>query len=284
MISDQPGAIPQVTLEDGPAKVRVAPSRGGMVTSFATHGREWLFLDTATFEDRAKNVRGGVPVLFPTPGKLTGDAWSHAGKRGAMKQHGFARTHAWREVARTTKDGPGLSLQLDSDDATRAQFPWPFLVRLRYALEGEALRIDIGVENPGDAPLPFGFGFHPYFHVAQAEKASARIPTAATRAWDNVQKKEIPFSGIDLTAREVDLHLVDHGGTDASLELADRVIALRGSPEFTRWVVWTLEGRDFVCLEPWTCPGDALNTNQGLIELAPGARRDLWLELAVTPR
>jgi galactose mutarotase-like enzyme len=44
-------------------------------------------------------------------------------------------------------------------------------------------------------------------------------------------------------------------------------------------VIWTLRGRDFVCLEPWTCPGDALNTGAGLLFLAPGETRALRLEI-----
>jgi galactose mutarotase-like enzyme len=44
-------------------------------------------------------------------------------------------------------------------------------------------------------------------------------------------------------------------------------------------VVWTLAGRDFVCLEPWTCPADALNSGASLLELAPGGKRSLSVEL-----
>jgi galactose mutarotase-like enzyme len=78
----------------------------------------------------------------------------------------------------------------------------------------------------------------------------------------------------------VDLHLLDHGSTEGSLVVGDTAIALRGSAELTHWVVWTLRGRDFVCLEPWTCPGDALNTGDRLIVLAPGEAREMRLEIA----
>jgi galactose mutarotase-like enzyme len=128
--------------------------------------------------------------------------------------------------------------------------------------------------------MPFGAGFHPYFAVPDAEKARVRIPTQATRAFDNAAKKEIAFAGLDLTAKEVDLHLHDHGSSEARLCIGDAPdITLRGSPELGHWVVWTLAGRDFVCLEPWTCPGDALNTGERLIWLAPGEERALWLEM-----
>lgn len=285
-VSDRPGAIPQVVLGDdiGGSSVVIAPARGALATSFFASGREWLFLDEASLLDRTKNVRGGVPVLFPSPGKLEGDAFARAGKMGRMGQHGFARNRAWQEVSRATGGAARLTLELADDAETRASFPWPFRTRLSFALAAKALRIEIRVENPGREPLPFGFGFHPYFHVPQAEKARAKIPTAATRAWDNVQKREVPFAGIDLASKEVDLHLEDHGGSEAHLELPEGVVTLRGSPEFSRWVVWTLQGKDFVCLEPWTCPGNALNTGRGLLEVAPGDARELWLELSVAAR
>src|SRR5580704_4423039 len=73
------------------ARFVVRPSRGGMLVSFDVDNTRVLYMDDGTLEDTTKNVRGGVPILFPSPGKLQGDAWSYAGKHGSMKQHGFAR-------------------------------------------------------------------------------------------------------------------------------------------------------------------------------------------------
>jgi galactose mutarotase-like enzyme len=41
-----------------------------------------------------------------------------------------------------------------------------------------------------------------------------------------------------------------------------------------------LAGSDFVCVEPWTARGDALNTGERLIMLAPGATHESWMEIA----
>jgi galactose mutarotase-like enzyme len=184
-----------------------------------------------------------------------------------------------RSVAVT--DAPRATLALRATEATRAAFPYEFALAITFSLLGPTLRLDVDVENPGDAPLPFGFGLHPYFLVPDADKARTRIATKATRAFDNVTKSTIPFRGFDLTAKEVDLHLVDHGSTESELTWADGArLAVHGSAEMIRWVVWTLAGRDFVCLEPWSCPADALNTGESLLELAPGAKRSLRVELA----
>jgi D-hexose-6-phosphate mutarotase len=43
----------------------VAPSRGALVSSLQVGHKQVLYLDRTTFEDPSKNVRGGIPVLFP---------------------------------------------------------------------------------------------------------------------------------------------------------------------------------------------------------------------------
>jgi galactose mutarotase-like enzyme len=267
--------------DDARSAVSIVPARGAIVTRFRVAERELLYLDEATLRDPAKNVRGGIPVLFPSPGRLTGDRFIRGARSGAMKQHGFARDLAWETRSVSLTDVPRATLVLRSNDATRAAYPYDFLVAITFSLAGATLRLDVDVENPGAEPLPFAFGLHPYFLVADAGKARARIATKATRAYDNVEKKTVPFRGFNLTAKEVDLHLVDHGSTESELAWGDGSrMAIRGSAELTRWVVWTLAGRDFVCVEPWTAPADALNTGESLIELPPGGKRSLRVELA----
>lgn len=276
------GPIPTLILTDREADgtAVLAPARGGMILQLSLGGRELLYLDRATFEDPAANVRGGIPVLFPSPGKLAGDAWARDGARGAMRQHGFARNLPWEVVATGTDDGAWATIALRANEVTLAQYPWDFRAQFTYRLRGRALAVEMLVENRAASPMPFGAGFHPYFAVRDADKPRVRIPTRATRAYDNAAHREVPFTGFDLSAAEVDLHLLDHGETQGSLVLDDLGILLRGSAELTHWVVWTLRGRDFVCLEPWTCPGNALNTGERLIVLSPGESRSMRLEIA----
>jgi galactose mutarotase-like enzyme len=265
-----------VVLESEGSVVHIAPERGGMATRFVVEGRPVFYLDEATLDDLTKNVRGGNPVLFPSPGKLANDTWAHGQENLKMGQHGFARSSKW-EVADQTKHA--VSLRLKANEATRAVYPWDFVVNYIYRLEGPRLRIEQRFESFGEKPMPFGAGFHPYFFVPQAEKAHARIPTQAKRAWDNVAKKEIELPArIDLTVKEVDLHLHAHGGPRAALELRDGRVDIRCSDEFQRWVVWTQAGKDFVCLEPWTSPGNALNSGEDLLYAPPP--RELWTEIA----
>jgi galactose mutarotase-like enzyme len=262
--------------EETAAVVTIEPARGGLVTRFDIGERRVLYMDLETLRDPAKNVRGGVPVLFPSPGRLTDDSWTYAGRGGAMRQHGFARNLPWH----VTQDAPSAAtLRLVASDATFAQYPWDFALEQTLSVQGRSLRLEQKVTNRSDSVMPFGFGFHPYFFVPDAAKRDTSIVTRATRAFDNVSKETISLTAIDLTRPEVDLHLLDHGSTTSELRSPLGRVQLRGSPEYTHWVVWTLAGRDFVCLEPWTCPGNALNDGDRLLLLAPRASRSMSLDI-----
>lgn len=202
--------------------------------------------------------------------------------RGHLKQHGFARNLPWYIVDSQSTDSASAIITLSSNEQTRLEYPFDFEARYRYALRKNELRIEMSFTNTGNQPMPFGAGFHPYFAIPQEQKNLVSIDTKATRAFDNTTKKQIDYS-LDLTVGEVDLHLLDHGSNQSALRWPGGVISLEGSAEFSHWVIWTLPQKDFVCLEPWTCPGNALNTGERLIELTPGQTHDLWLCLRFEP-
>jgi galactose mutarotase-like enzyme len=258
----------------------LAPARGGMLTRLSIDGRSLLYLDESTLVDPTKSVRGGNPVLFPSPGPLAGDRLAWGGRRGTMKQHGLARQRPFTVI---TADDARAVLELRSDAETLLEFPWEFTLELRYALEGAALVMDVRIANRDDVPLPFAFGLHPYFFVPAQDKAKVSIPTRATRAWDKLAARMVDVTEpIDVAAGEVDLHLEDHGSSEAALVLADGArIVVRGSEEFQRWVVWTLPGKDFVCLEPWTAAANAINTEERLLVIEPGGERVLRVSISL---
>jgi galactose mutarotase-like enzyme len=261
----------------------IVPSRGAIAVDWRVGDRTLLYLDESTLADPNKNVRGGIPLLFPSPGKLSGDAWARGDRHGQMKQHGFARDVAW-SVAGTSTDGAATAtLVTEATDATRARFPWEFDLSVAYSLSAARLRLDVRIANHSNDAMPFAFGIHPYFHVT--DKRAAKIDTKATRAFDNVTKKDVAFSGFDLTQPEVDMHLYDHGSSESALHLGagdgGGAVRVRASRELSHWVVWTVAGKDYVCLEPWTSPANALNTGDGLLELAPKSARELWIEMTL---
>jgi galactose mutarotase-like enzyme len=244
-------------------RASVVPERGGMVTSLEVGRRAVLYLDPETLRDPTKNVRGGIPLLFPSPGKLENDAWAH----GTLEQHGFARNLPWAIVKRGADT---LTLRLTSSDATQASYPFRFRFDVTYVVDAGGLRLEAQIANVGDQEMPFGFGTHPYFSITKP--ASFRIASDATRAFDNVTKREIAFAApsLSLGESEIDLHLIDHSSASMRFEVDGTPITIE-APEHRRWVIWSVPGKPFVCVEPWTCPGNALNTGTDLVRLAAGA-------------
>ena len=255
----------------------IAPWRGALVTSFQVRGEEVLYLDQETLEDERKNVRGGIPVLFPSPGKLTDDRWQCDGQGGSMKQHGFARIQAW-DVSTRAVDS--LTLQLSSDATTLAQYPWAFSATLQVSVSPARLRLDMTLENRDSRAMPFALGYHPYFVVGY--KRHSTITSDATRAFDNVTKKAGAFDGhFDLTSDELDLHLLDQTAHRMTLRREEGgEIEVSASDAFAYWVVWTLKAKGFVCVEPWTAPANALNSGEHLLRLAPGKQHRSFMEIA----
>jgi galactose mutarotase-like enzyme len=197
------------------------------------------------------------------------------GARAPLRQHGFARNLPWRVLG---ADAAEVTLGLEASDETRAAYPYEFALVFRYVVGETSLRIEQRFENRGRVGMPIQPGLHPYFAVP--DKAAARVETAATVAWDNVARARVPFRGVDLASGEVDLHLLDHGrpGTRLVRPGAPDVV-LRWSDDQRVLVLWTLPGRPFVCVEPWSAPANAL-VDGGAVVVSPGEAHESHVEIA----
>lgn len=264
------------------AVVSVAPGRGGMVTRYAVGGVPVLYLDEATLRDPTKNVRGGIPVLFPIAGKLPGDRYEVDGRTFAMKQHGFARNLPWTVLDQSTSDGASVTLGLEASAATRAEYPFEFALAFTYRLRGQVLSVEQRFENRGNVPMPVHPGLHPYFAVPDEVKAGVLVDTDATRALDNRTGLEGPFSlPLELANREVDLGLLDHKPRRTTLHRPGApAVNIGFGDDQALLVIWTLPGRDFVCVEPWRAKPGAL-ANGTAPRIAPGAFASTTLTLSL---
>ena len=269
-----------LSIASGALAARVAP-HGGELMSLVHRGVERLWHgDPAWWDYRA-------PLLFPVIGRSPDDRVRVAGVAHPMPGHGFARD---RDFAVLRADATSALLEQRDDAATRAMFPFAFALRVGFEVAGDALAIAAEIANRGDAPMPFGFGYHPGFlwpaadesrredHVCRFEKPEDG-PVRRARSGTGLLLRDPvprPFPGRTLTP------------VDAMFE--------RGSLQFeavrSRWVwfgprggaglrvafpdspqlgVWTRPGAPYLCIEPWQGLAEAEGAD-GELAHRPGAR------------
>lgn len=279
----------------GDAEATVS-ARGAELQSLRLRGRDLLWDGGSLWPRQA-------PLLFPVVGRLWDDALRSAGARHPMPRHGFARD---RDFTGQARSATACAARLTQDEASLAAYPFPFALRVAYALAPGALRMDLSLHNPGGAPLPASLGLHPAFRwplVPGAPKAAHRLvfdaeePGAVHRltpeGWLDPAPRPTPIQGRTLPLAE------QLFAGDALVFLAPCSRALRfeveGGPALRlRWEgfphlgIWAKPdpGPAFLCLEPWEGHADPagwtgdFTDKPGSFRLAPGATRR-WT-LAIT--
>lgn len=248
--------------------LRVVPERGGLISGWRSGGRERLYLDLKRFSDPALSVRGGVPVLFPICGGLPGGVLSLSQGRFSIPQHGFARDLPW--LMRPLEDGRGVALELEHCGATLAQYPFRFQLQLEVRLAPRVLEISAEVRNQGEQTMPFSFGLHPYFAIA--DLATARFEGLPARCLDQRTGEECNTDQqLDLLAEGIDLL----AGPAQAVRLLDpsagTALELETTAPLDLVVIWSDPPRPMACLEPWSAPRGALATGKRRLDLGPGA-------------
>lgn len=264
------------------SRLEIVPERGGLVTSWQVQGRELLYMDTERFANPNLAVRGGMPVLFPICGSLVGNTYRCQGQEFSLGQHGFARDQPWEVVERITGDRVGIVLELHSNDQTRMAYPFEFQLTFTYTLQGHTLATHQRYTNHSPEPMSFATGFHPYFLVI--DKAQLRFDIPATIAIDNKTQRYQAFANVfDFSGNEIDWAFPHLTRQSASIIDSNRhtCLTLSYSDVFSTLIFWTLQGKDFYCLEPWSAGQNALNHTDRLIHLAPGASLETKMDLTV---
>ena len=263
------------------ARAVVVPERGGIVTRWRLGDRPLLYLDSDRFADPSKSIRGGIPILFPICGNVENDQYEWKGKTYTLKQHGFARDMPWEVGDQSTDNGAALTLKLASNEATRKVYPFDFEVGFTYRLLGQSLHIEQQYHNRADEPMPFSTGLHTYFAVANKNKLKLDIPSAAYTKKDETGHHS--FDGtLDYSQDEIDIAFGELQRTDAVVDdLGARSrIKTDFDDAYSTLVFWTVKGKDYYCLEPWSAGRNAMNTGKNLTILEPQATRTFRITLS----
>lgn len=268
-------------LTDGDSQIAVVPERGGIVISWQIDGNEVFYLDAERFKDPSLSVRGGIPLLFPICGNLVDDTYTLKGKTYKLKQHGFGRTLPWAVTQQSTDDGASLTITLKSSDETHAGYPFDFQLDYIYTLKGHTLEQRFRHTNLSDQPMPFSTGTHPYFAVADKRKLSFDLPSSEYKIKGGTEV--FAFNGqFNFDQQEIDFAFINLTGQTATVKDGDTTLTLSYDENYSTLVFWTVKGKDFYCLEPWSGPRNALNTGDSLITVAPQETVETVISITVS--
>jgi galactose mutarotase-like enzyme len=289
----------QFTIASETIRATLTP-QGAEMVGLATDGRELQWDgDPAVWSGRA-------PLLFPIVGAHAGGRYRLGEKTYALPRHGFARHSLFQVLER---DGRRAVFRLAASEATRAVYPFDFVLDVTYAVDGPALAITADIRNHGKGPMPASFGFHPAFRwpLPYGEaRADHRI-----RFWND---EPAPIRRLDgdgcllpqtfptpVEGRE--LRLRDELFTDDAL-IFDRPVSRRvvygapGAPaiavsfrDMRHLGIWSKGGgAGFVCIEPWQGFADpvgftgTLFEKPGVVVIEPGEAHACGMRIELLPQ
>jgi galactose mutarotase-like enzyme len=252
--------------------VLVCPERGGIVISCKLHGQELFYLDKATFEHKTANIRGGNPILFPICGQLEQQRYEWNGQTYPMANHGVARTAVWDVVATHTDGEAAIMIRLESNEETLKSYPFAFELIFTYALKDGELHTRQQYINKGsDEAMPFYAGFHPYFAIDSDKRIA--YETDAERYLDYNDNEIKPFEGVfDLEGLVESVCLLGTKERQIAFPVAGGTRVRMSYDDIFKYVMlWSVQDRPFICVEPWMGMTGELNRQEELIMLEPGA-------------
>ena len=256
----------------------ILPEKGATVISLSRDNREFLYRDPENLAS-PERPRCGIPFLFPIFGRLQDGKYTWDGREYAMEIHGFGHTSSW-QVAAHTEDT--LRLVLEDSEATRSQYPFRFRVTLEFTVGEEALTIRQTYENRDNQPMPYNYGFHPYFLTEKPE--NLRVETQADTFFDfAVGGRAFGRGSVTLSvpegAPETGAAFMGvRGPTIVHNEAEGKRLTMEFDDSFPTHVLWTQAGKKFVCVEPVNGSANGLNTGVYLT-LQPGEKKTAFVRL-----
>jgi aldose 1-epimerase len=196
--------------------------------------------------------------------------------------HGFGWQSGW-----TASETGETAVCLVHDHGGDAGWPWPYRAEQRVAVTASQLSNSLSVTNVGDAPMPIGLGFHPYFQM----DAGTTVQFSARSLWlstpDMLPEREVAADALGNWSQPAAIRgdsLIDnvYGGWDgmATVRRGDG-LRLTLTATGADWLhVYRPPGEAFFCLEPVSHMPDAIHRG-GMATLAPGAVAHLSMRIAI---
>lgn len=216
-----------------------------------------------------------APILFPTVGESKDGRIHVNGTEYPMGRHGFARHEDFTVVGQTAQS---VTFELRSNSETRAQYPFEFIFRVGYELDGDRLRQSFEVINSGDRKLGFQLGGHPAFAVPFKGHESFDDYEVRFDSPQQLDRHLLTEKGIYSGQTRPFVNGADRFGLSYGLFAGDALVfkhirskqvwiqhrnggkRLQMDYEaFPHLGIWSVPGADYVCLEPWIGCADSVD-------------------------
>lgn len=256
----------------------ILPEKGATIVSLKKDEKDFLYRNDENLRS-SERPRCGIPFLFPIFGRLKDSKYIWDEKEYAMEIHGFGHTSTWTVVSQLKNR---LVLVLESNEETLAQYPFRFRVTLDFTMEDGTLNIVQTYENLDITPMPYNYGFHPYFLTEKLE--NQQVETYADTYFDFAKGPSAFGHGkVSLSmpegAPETGAAFMGvHSPTILHNKAEGRKLTMEFDDSFHTHVLWAQAGKPFLCVEPVNGTADGLNTGDYLT-LNPGEIKTAFVRL-----
>lgn len=244
--------------------VEVVPARGSIISKYVHHNQQIFYLDQKSLDDTSQNVRGGNPILFPISSYLVDETYYYDDTAYQLKQHGFARNLSGKVIhIDADEDSASITLEMVHNNETYDRYPFHFILIMQYTLNVDGLSVKATVKNDDHKVMPFYLGYHPYFYVEDKEHVELTIPSST-------YTELIPNSMLHnkFNFNQIESNTVHDQLQSNVCELIDHTrqlkISITSEHIYQYIVLWALQGKSFVCIEPWMAPINGMNVGQGI--------------------
>jgi aldose 1-epimerase len=285
----------QWTIQRG-NQIAVVVEVGGGLRSYSVDGED--IVDGYGEDELAPGAAG--QILFPWPNRLRDGAFRFDGEFHQLPLtepglhnaiHGLVRWVPWRANG-IMSDSVTMEYKLHPQPG----YPWALLLKAKYTVGLNGLRVTHTVHNLSETPAPFGIGAHPYVRIPGVPINDLELCVPA-RTRLLVDGRLLPIGAAKVAGGEFDFTtsrrlgsmelnvalgdlLRDHEGrSEVTLSAADgRTVQVWADQGFKWWQLYTGEAltgqrrRRAIGVEPMTCPPDALRSGRDLITLDPGEK------------
>ena len=272
-----------------------------ITATFSSLGAELISLQKAdreyVWQNGTGEWAGHAPLLFPVCGhfgvKVDGVSYP-------IPFHGVARK---AEFCIKEQSDTAVTFELTSNEETEKLFPFAFIFRVKYSVEGDTLSLVYEVENPADKTLYFACGSHEAYALdKQVNEYEVEFENEETLVnYLTTANGYLSGETADLGTKKVlplPLEFLQNGDSIILKNIRSRKVILReiGGKTlaeitfegFSNLLFWRAMNGKFICIEPWTNVPDSagvedieFSQKEGVMQVAPRAIKTLTRTIRV---